>query len=43
MSAGFTSLRSVSGFSEQAHGWVKKFIPRSEEGLCKGLIIRLIP
>jgi transcriptional regulator with GAF, ATPase, and Fis domain len=26
------------GFSEQAHGWVKKFTHRSEKGLYKGLI-----
>jgi len=27
----------VPGFSEQAHGWVKKFIRRSEKGMGKGL------
>jgi hypothetical protein len=32
-----TPLRSVLGFSEQARAWVKKFIQRSEKGLCKGL------
>ena len=32
-----TPLRSVSGFSEQARRWVKKFIQTSEKGLCKGL------
>ena len=27
------------GFSEQVHGWVKKLIPTSEKGLCKGLSV----
>jgi hypothetical protein len=34
-----TPLRSVLGFSEQAHGRVKKLIGTSEKGLCKGLEI----
>jgi hypothetical protein len=29
----------VLGFSEQALGWVKKFIQKSEKGLCKGLAL----
>ena len=41
MSAGFTPLRSVLGFSEQARRWVKKFIQKSEEGLCKGLTVNV--
>ena len=32
-----TPPRSVLGFSEQAHGWVKKLIGTSEKGFCKGL------
>ncbi len=32
-----TPLRSVLGFSEQAHEWVKKLTGTSEKGLCKGL------
>jgi hypothetical protein len=37
-----TPLRSVLGFSEQARAWVKKFILRSEKGLCKGLYVAFI-
>ena len=37
-----TPLRSVLAFSEQARRWVKKFIQRSEKGLCKGLLEPII-
>jgi len=35
MSAGFTPLRSVLGFSERVHGWVKKLIGRARRGCAK--------
>ena len=35
-------LHYVSGFSEQAHGWAKKFIRTSEQGLCKRLRFKLM-
>jgi hypothetical protein len=38
-----TTLRSVLGFGEQARAWVKKFILRSEKGLCKGLPTKSLP